>query len=257
MKQVRRLVRLLGVGLSLAAWGAAPGAADALAQELEDVVYLKDGGVMRGIIVEQIPNESILLRTRDGNQFRFQMSQIAKMTREALVPAPAPQPAPSAVSQPATGLASASLQPAQQQPVLNGTKSPGAALFLSFLIPGAGQVYNGQAGKGLLHFALGGVATWVALNGFASEDCAGGTYTYWDTWSESYTTGWFEGGECTWGFAGLGAALGVHIWSMVDAASSARGINRRARMVSLRVEPSIAARGARVRVSISTPALLR
>jgi hypothetical protein len=32
------------------------------AQELEDVVYLKDGSVLRGTIVEQVPNESILIR---------------------------------------------------------------------------------------------------------------------------------------------------------------------------------------------------
>ena len=52
------------------------------AQELEDVVYLKDGSVIRGIIVEQIPGESILIETRDGNRFRYAMDIIGRMTRE-------------------------------------------------------------------------------------------------------------------------------------------------------------------------------
>ena len=37
-----------------------------LAQQYEDVVYLKDGGVRRGLILEQIPNESVKLKTAYG-----------------------------------------------------------------------------------------------------------------------------------------------------------------------------------------------
>jgi TM2 domain-containing membrane protein YozV len=34
-------------------------------------------------------------------------------------------------------------------------KSAGIAAVLSFIIPGAGQVYNGQLGKGILFFIVG------------------------------------------------------------------------------------------------------
>ncbi len=44
---------------------------------------------------------------------------------------------------------------AQQQPAMPGFipgryKNPGLALFFSFIFPGGGQFYNGEAGKGLL-----------------------------------------------------------------------------------------------------------
>lgn len=44
-------------------------------------------------------------------------------------------------------------------------KSPGMALFLSLLIVGLGQIYNGQAVKGILMFFLC-IALWVALLGW-------------------------------------------------------------------------------------------
>ncbi len=44
-------------------------------------------------------------------------------------------------------------------------KSPGLALFLSFIWVGAGQLYNGQIGKGILMF-FGAVALWFALLGW-------------------------------------------------------------------------------------------
>ena len=39
---------------------------DISAGETIDVVYLKDGSVIRGVIVEQIPNLSLKIQTRDG-----------------------------------------------------------------------------------------------------------------------------------------------------------------------------------------------
>ncbi len=50
----------------------------------EDVVYLKNGSVIRGIITEQIPNQSIRIETADRNIFVFDVSEIEKMTREEI-----------------------------------------------------------------------------------------------------------------------------------------------------------------------------
>ena len=49
---------------------------------LQDVVYLKNGSIIRGIIVEQVPNESIKVETRDGNIFVYKMDEIQKIAKE-------------------------------------------------------------------------------------------------------------------------------------------------------------------------------
>lgn len=62
-----------------------------------------------------------------------------------------------------TGL-SAAVQP--QVIVIQSEKSPGIAALLSFLIPGAGQIYNGELGKGILLFILAvisGILVWVVV----------------------------------------------------------------------------------------------
>ena len=48
----------------------------------QDVVYLKNGSIIRGIIIEQIPNRSIKIQTADGNIFVYQMSEIEKLAIE-------------------------------------------------------------------------------------------------------------------------------------------------------------------------------
>jgi hypothetical protein len=51
---------------------------------MEDVVYLKNGSIIRGIIVEQIPNQSIKIQTKDRNIFVFKYDEIEKITKENL-----------------------------------------------------------------------------------------------------------------------------------------------------------------------------
>lgn len=50
----------------------------------EDVVYLKNGTIMRGTIIEQIPNKSIKIETADRNVFVFTMIEIEKFTKELI-----------------------------------------------------------------------------------------------------------------------------------------------------------------------------
>ncbi len=70
-------------------------------------------------------------------------------------------------------------------------KSRAVALALSLLMPGAGQLYNGQEGKAALHFGLfAGSVTWVALRDigptnadirpmdWVSVICVGATYVW-------------------------------------------------------------------------------
>jgi len=51
---------------------------------MEDVVYLKNGSIIRGIIIETVPNQTIKIQTKDRNVFVFKYDEIDKITREVL-----------------------------------------------------------------------------------------------------------------------------------------------------------------------------
>lgn len=57
-------------------------------QVLEEVVYTKNGSVVRGIITEMKPNESLKIETADGNVFVFAMEDVEKITKEPVWGAP-------------------------------------------------------------------------------------------------------------------------------------------------------------------------
>lgn len=48
----------------------------------EEVVYLKNGSVIRGVILEKVPDVSVKIQTRDGNIFVFKMEEVEKITKE-------------------------------------------------------------------------------------------------------------------------------------------------------------------------------
>jgi hypothetical protein len=48
----------------------------------QEVVYLKNGGIIRGVIIEQIPSEKLKIETKDGNVFVYTYSEIEKITKE-------------------------------------------------------------------------------------------------------------------------------------------------------------------------------
>ena len=50
--------------------------------KMTDVVYLKNGSIIKGIIVEQVPNQSMKIKTSDGSIFNYQMNEIEKITKE-------------------------------------------------------------------------------------------------------------------------------------------------------------------------------
>jgi len=54
------------------------------AQTTVDVVELKNGSVLRGTILEQVPNESLKLKTADGSLFVYRMDEVVKITRETI-----------------------------------------------------------------------------------------------------------------------------------------------------------------------------
>lgn len=49
-----------------------------------EVVYLKNGSIIKGIIVEQVPGESLKIQTADGSLFVFKMDEVLKTTKEPI-----------------------------------------------------------------------------------------------------------------------------------------------------------------------------
>ncbi len=48
----------------------------------QDVVYLKNGSIIRGVIIEQVPNKSIKLQTKDNNIFVYEIDEVEKIGKE-------------------------------------------------------------------------------------------------------------------------------------------------------------------------------
>ena len=88
----------------------------AFAQHNEDVVHLKNGGLIRGTIIEQIPGESLKIQTRDGSVFVYALDEVAKISKEPVM--------------------------RMQGHIGAKKKNPWLAFGLSALITGGGQFYN-------------------------------------------------------------------------------------------------------------------
>lgn len=50
----------------------------------QDVVYLKNGSIIRGVILENIPNKSIKIETADRSVFVYQTDEIEKLATEII-----------------------------------------------------------------------------------------------------------------------------------------------------------------------------
>jgi hypothetical protein len=71
---------------------------------LQDVVYLKNGSVLRGIITKEIPNKSIKLRMADGYEMEYAIKDILKMTKEESIAEPQNNEIPTKSKKTATNL---------------------------------------------------------------------------------------------------------------------------------------------------------
>jgi hypothetical protein len=102
------------------------------------------------------------------------------------------------------------------------SKSAGTAALWSLLITGGGQLYNEESVKGVVMLTTGVAFTALALGGVDEYGCDPDEVCY--PWMLP---------------AGLGGALVVKIWSIVDAAAGASRFNER-QIASLTVRPSVA-----------------
>ncbi len=58
--------------------------------ESKEVVYLKDGSIIKGVILEQIPNQSLKIQSSDGSLFVYKMDMVKKILFEEEQPVLAP-----------------------------------------------------------------------------------------------------------------------------------------------------------------------
>ncbi len=50
----------------------------------EEVVYLKNGSVIRGTIIEQVPKKTIKIQTKDRNVFVYNIDEVEKIAKEEI-----------------------------------------------------------------------------------------------------------------------------------------------------------------------------
>ena len=118
MKPYSTLVKCLVVWLFLHLMAST----EVVSRQMEDVIYLKDGSIIRGVIIEQVPGVRVKIQTRGENIFVYLPEQIDKIMEEPMAKK-------------------------------SGRKNSEFALGLSLVVGGAGidgvgQVYNGDVGKG-------------------------------------------------------------------------------------------------------------
>lgn len=58
------------------------------AREIKHVIYLNNGDVVKGRIIEQVPEKSIKVRMTDGRVIEYSMSEVSKITQEAKTKVP-------------------------------------------------------------------------------------------------------------------------------------------------------------------------
>ncbi|HAP69279.1 MAG TPA: hypothetical protein DCR04_06055, partial [Flavobacteriales bacterium] len=49
---------------------------------MQDVIYLNDGSVYKGIIIETVPNVSYKIQSEGGNVYAVTVSEVEKITKE-------------------------------------------------------------------------------------------------------------------------------------------------------------------------------
>ena len=158
------------------------------AQNMQDVVYLNNGSVIRGTVLESRPDGDVKIKTFDGSVFVYAMSEVSKITKEEAVPM-----------------------------VKGSEKSPALAGILSALIPGAGQFYVGNNKQGWIDLAenvFSGIFIGIGESLFFNSVDENG---YINTGEASNGLIFLLGG-CAWG-------LTNEICSIVNAVRGARTIN--------------------------------
>ena len=172
-----------------------------------DYIRLKDGRVVAGKVIEEVPASHVKIRTLEGMLRTFDMHDVLRISKD-------PNSSIDEVVE-----YKRSIQPVSRLSV-RGQKSPYLAFLLSFLIPGAGQFYNGDYVKGAIQTGLAGAGV-VCLLSWGTA--TGSNYTTSERYRYNYYTGRreFDGWDynyyyynrpTTWLHVGAGLAAASWLW---------------------------------------------
>lgn len=182
---------------------------------MEDVVYLKNGSIIHGTIIEQIPNQSIKVKTKDGSVFVYNMTEVEKMTKEELANSYSENIGYSMqgnqlsqVAIPSYKMIKGMYNPKMYVSRPGDPYNPIVSGVCSWIIPGLGQMLSGETGRGLGY--LGGFLGFALIGGVGSGIAV-----------SSYSDGGIIAGSLIMvvGYVGM---LGIDIASIVDAVRVAK-----------------------------------
>ena len=160
--------------------------------QLVDVIYLKDGRVVRGKILEK-SDGLVSVQMEDGRVDHFFMDQVTKIEEQSR-------------------MGGEQSRMSGEQSRMRGKKNVYGAVALSFFIIGTGQIYNGQPLKGVGQMGLAVAGYRLVLSG------SGDDYEDYYFGKSNSNTAKLAVGLVLWG--------GTWIWSIVDAGMTASRINK-------------------------------
>ena len=149
-----------------------------------DVIYTTDGIILQGTIVEQVPGVKYTITTLEGKTYTVDALSIERITREVIT-----RPLLTENYNYNYNPYIACHFDENGDPIF--PLRPGTAFARSLVVPGLGQMYNGEFGKGVLLFtgAIAGIlgatlgayycpSKYESLVGWGSVALLGGCYVY-------------------------------------------------------------------------------
>jgi TM2 domain-containing membrane protein YozV len=166
--------------------------------DYQDVVYLKDGSIIRGMIIEQIPYKTLKIETVDGSVFVCAFDDIEKITKEQAVKR-------QNINRSLTEYSDLKYTFGKRINPQGDLKSPFLAGFLSFLIPGVGQFYNNDYVGGAIFLG----ADWLSFSLLLSS-----------------LTGYYTDDRNETAVLLAITSVTIKIWSIINAYKTAKKVNK-------------------------------
>lgn len=122
-------------------------------EQMQDVVYLKNGSVIRGTVVEAIPDSTVRIQTNDGSVFVWKMGEVEKISREKNITSP-------------PGKRSSFYKKKMNIRYPDPVTASLLAIFPGVIsLQGVGQWYNKEIYKGIFFFGMGYLGGSLILTG--------------------------------------------------------------------------------------------
>lgn len=171
-------------------------------QDLIDVVHLKNGDILKGIIIENVPSDYIRIELKGGSVMKVLYTNIEKFLKEKKDIEPV-----------TTDFANKALKMSMYE---SQKKSSTSAIIYSCLLTSAGHAYADNWGRGLL-FSAGTIACIVGAVTLGVQEKTSGSSWYQTTTTEITSAFWLF----------YGAAVIIRIWEVIDASNEVDRYNKK------------------------------